>query len=140
MKTLKSLGLPYSKDEIDFLYDELKQKLEDFKTRQLPEGIAFMFIDAYHTQVKDKIKDATLYAILTIDLEGKKDIAGIYSFERENKHTWMNILGDLVRRGLKYVMLIISDDFSGLKEVVKEVYPGADHQLCFIHLQRNSGT
>jgi len=43
----------------------------------------------------------------------------------------------LINRGLKRVLVVVSDDFPGIIETVKAVYPYADHQLCFVHLQRN---
>ncbi len=55
----------------------------------------------------------------------------------EQKVDWMRVLGDLVERGLKKVLIVVSDDFTGLREVIKSVYPLADHQLCTVHLKRN---
>ncbi len=55
----------------------------------------------------------------------------------EQKVDWMRVLGDLVERWLKKVLIVVSDDFTGLREVIKSVYPLADHQLCTVHLKRN---
>jgi len=44
---------------------------------------------------------------------------------------------DMVTRGLKRVLIFVTDDFPGVKEIIKKLYPFADHQLCFIHMQRN---
>jgi transposase-like protein len=43
----------------------------------------------------------------------------------------------MIHRGLKKVMVVVSDDFTGLQQAVESLFPGADHQLCFVHLQRN---
>lgn len=63
----------------------------------------------------------------------------IYSlfFGKENRTEWNKVFEDLVNRGLKKVLIVVSDDFPGIIETVKAVYPYADHQLCFVHLQRN---
>jgi len=55
----------------------------------------------------------------------------------ENKGDWLKVLNNLIERGLKRVLVIISDDFSGLSEAVKALYPLTEHQLCYVHLQRN---
>ena len=71
-------------------------------------------------------------------MEGKKGLYGYYIFfGSESKEDWLQILNDLINRGLKRVMLIVSDDFSGLASAIKALFPNTDHQLCFIHMQRN---
>ena len=55
----------------------------------------------------------------------------------ENKDYWLMVLNDLIDRGLKRVLYIISDDFSGLTDAVSTLFPLAYHQLCLVHLQRN---
>ncbi len=105
-----------------------------------PKTPSLLSIDGYHCEIRDnsKVKQATCYVVLGIDLEGKKDIFGIYTFfGKENKADWMKVFEDLITRGLKKVLIIVSDDFPGIIDAVKIAYPYADHQLCFVHLQRN---
>jgi len=71
-------------------------------------------------------------------MEGRKSLFGYYIFYgTENKESWLKILNDLVHRGLKKVLIIISDDFQGLRHAIKTLFPQTDHQLCFVHLERN---
>jgi transposase-like protein len=126
MRSLQELALPYSEDEIRRIRDELIERLNDFKSRQLPEEAFALFIDGYHTEIKDssKIRRACVYTVLGIDLQGRKDVYGFYTFfGNENKGDWVKVLNDLIERGLKRVLIIISDDFSGLTEAVKALYP-----------------
>jgi len=55
----------------------------------------------------------------------------------ESKEDWLQILNDLIKRGLKRVMVIVSDDFPGLTQAIKALFPDTDHQLCFVRMQRN---
>ncbi len=56
----------------------------------------------------------------------------------ESKVSWADVFQDLIQRGLKRVLLFVTiDDFSGVKEMIQKLYPLSDHQLCFIHMQRN---
>jgi transposase-like protein len=138
---LKSMNLPYSAEEIDEIKEDLFLKAKEFKNKQITENIFAIFIDAYHTQIKDdenKIKKAVIYSIISIDLKGKKELCGFYTFfGSESKEDWLVIFNNLISRGLKRLTLIISDDFSGLKEAISALFPRAKHQLCYIHMQRN---
>lgn len=137
---LKSFGLPFSDKEINRIRDELRERLNDIKTRELPKKLLVIYIDGYHTKVKSggKVKNAIVYVIIGIDMEGRKELLGYYViFGNETKGDWLKIFNDFVNRGVKEILLIISDDFSGLKEAIKAVYPLSDHQLCYVHLHRN---
>ena len=138
--TLKSLGLNYSKQHMDKIKKELIERLNDFKTRELPSDAFVLYIDAYHCDIKEKnkIRKASVYVVLGIDLQGNKDIFGFYTFfSSENKADWIKVFNDLIDRGLKRVMLIVSDDFPGITKAIETLFPYTDHQLCLVHLQRN---
>ena len=138
---LKSLNLPYSESDIEEIKNDLYLKAKELKNKQLTNNVFCIFIDAYHTQIKDennKIKKAVIYSIISIDLLGKKELCGFYCFfGSESKEDWLVIFNDLISRGLTRLLLVISDDFSGLKEAIKSLFPNSSHQLCYIHMQRN---
>jgi len=139
---LQSMNLPYSAEQIEEIKEDLYNKAKELRTRELPENLFAMFIDAYHTQIKDtetnRIKKAVIYNIVGIDMEGRKSLLSYYIyFGSESKEDWLQILNDLIKRGLKRVMVIVSDDFPGLTQAIKALFPDTDHQLCFVHMQRN---
>jgi transposase-like protein len=139
-RTLSELGLPYTQEEIKKIVEELRERLEDFKTRQLPSEVFAIFIDGYHTDIKQskKVRKACVYTVLGMDLLGQKDIYGFYEFfGSESKDGWLRVLNDLLDRGLQKVVLVVSDDFPGLSEALEALYPQTEHQLCFVHLKRN---
>jgi transposase-like protein len=139
-RTLHELGLPYSQDEIKKIAEELKERLEDFKSRQLPSEVFALFIDGYHTEIKQskRVRKACVYSVLGIDLEGQKDVYGFYEFfGSESKDGWLKVLNDLMERGLQRVIVVVSDDFPGLSEALKALLQYTEHQLCFVHLKRN---
>jgi len=138
--SLRELGLPYSVTELTKIREQLKERLQDFKRRELPRDIFALFIDGYHTDIKDnlKVRKACVYTVLGVDLEGRKDVYGFYTFfGNENRADWLKVFNDLIERGLKRVVVIVSDDFPGMTEAVKALYPCTEHQLCYVHLQRN---
>jgi putative transposase len=138
----KKLGLPYSQDDLDALQEELYQRSLEFKARELDQEVFALFIDAYHTQIKEtdgkKVKKAVIYTVLGIAMDGKKEVFGYYDdMGGESKTFWLQVLNDLISRGLKKPLLIVSDDFQGLDNAIAALYPKTDHQLCFVHLLRN---
>jgi len=140
MDVLETLKLPYTKEELTKIRDRLMEKLKDFKTRQLPSSAFALIVDAYRCQVKKegRVRDASVYVALRIDMEGRKDVYGFYvHFGAEREFDWMRVFDDLVSRGLKKVMVVVSDNFPGMNDAVKLAYPEADHQLCWVHMKRN---
>lgn len=139
---LTSLSLPYSVEQINELKDELYQKTQEMLNKQLKENMFALFIDAYHVQIKDddtkQVKNNVIYNVIGIDMDGEKDLLGFYIEEgNENREDWLVILNNLIQRGLKRVLVIVSDDFPGLDDAISTLFPKTDHQLCFIHMQRN---
>jgi len=135
------MNLPYSSEQLEELKEELYKKAKEFRTRELPSESVVIYIDAYHTEIKNeenKVSKAVVYSILGVDMEGHKSIYGYYTFfGSETKEDWLVILNDLIYRGLKRVLLIVSDNFSGLSAAIKSLFPKSDHQLCYVHMQRN---
>jgi putative transposase len=139
---LQSMNLPYSAEQIEEIKEDLYNKAKEIRTRELPSDMFALFIDAYHTQIKDeevnRIKKSVIYNIVGIDMEGRKSLVSYYIyFGSESKEDWLQILNDLIKRGLKRVMVIVSDDFPGLTQAIGNLFPQTDHQLCFLHMQRN---
>jgi putative transposase len=140
---LQELNLPYSPDQIDELRDELYAKAVEFKNRQLPADTFALFIDAYHTDAKDedtgRVHKTVIYTVIGVGLDGKKTVYGYFDFKgSESKEEWLHILNTIIARGLKRVMLIASDDFTGLSDAISVLFPKSDHQLCFVHFLRNA--
>jgi len=140
--TLTQLNLNYSPKEIETITEELKNRYYDFVQKELPEDVFALYIDAYRAEMKDKEKNKvctiTIYTVIGITLDWKKTLLGFYPEPGiENKQGWLKIFNDLISRGLRKISLIISDDFSGLKEAIKDLFPQTDHQLCLAHFKRN---
>jgi putative transposase len=137
---LKELNLSYDKREVKKIKEEFLTQVKEFKQRELGKEWFAIFIDADELEVKDdgRVRKAQVYVVIGIDLEGNKDLLAwrIY-FGSEKKAWWIELFRDLVSRGLEGVSIIISDDFSGMREAIEEIFPEANHQLCYVHLQRN---
>ena len=139
---LNNLDLPYSQEQVKKLSDIVYEEFKLWQKRELPEDVAAIFIDGFHTELFDekenKVVKAVVYLVIGIDFEGNKDL---YSVEfitgSENKEAWLVVLNNLINRGLKRPLIVVSDDFTGIIDAVKTVFPNAFHQLCWTHFRRN---
>jgi len=138
--TLHNLDLHYNPNDLDQLKKEYLTLYQQWQNRQLPEDVIAIFIDVYHNETKmdNKVRKTALFVIVGIDFNGQKDLFGLYLYNgHETKGFWMQTLNQLIERGLKRPLIVVSDDFPGLKDGVTALFPKALHQLCFIHMQRN---
>lgn len=120
--------------------DKIIPKIAEFKARQLEEIYPIIFLDAIFFKVKEnsKIISKAFYSVLGIDLEGKKDILGIYVSETEGANFWLNVLTDLRNRGIKDILIACVDGLKGFPEAISNIFPKTEVQLCIIHQIRNS--
>jgi putative transposase len=140
-RTLNELHLHYNPEEIEALKNHYTQLFNQWQNRELPHDIIGLFIDAYHADalVEQKVRKAVIYVAIGIDFNGHKSLYGIYLYTgSETRGFWLQTLNQLIHRGLKAPLFVISDDFPGLKETIDTLFPKAYHQLCFIHMQRNT--
>lgn len=140
--TLRGIGFSCSDEDLEQIREQYLSSYQAWSTRQLKPEALGIFIDAYVCDLKDeesgKVKKACIYSVLSIDFEGKKELIGFYiSFGNETKEYWLTVFNDLIVRGLKRPLLVVSDNFSGIIEAVKAVFELSLHQLCFVHLYRN---
>ena len=139
---MKYRGISFSEKAYDEIFDFIKIQMEDFKSKELDSEYNFIYIDAYHCMIKDtkdkQVKKGVIYTVLGVDKLANKSIIGFYPFfGHENKSTWMEVFQNLINRGLKRVLMFISDDFSGMSEAIKTLFPLSDIQKCVVHLDRN---
>jgi putative transposase len=141
-RTLQGLGLGYSPEQVEQLLEELHQEAKNFFSRPLGPDWLCLFIDAKIIELKDEheqVKKAVHFLVVGIGLDGKKEILTASTFwGNEVLESWRKVLIDLKNRGLVRVLLMVTDDFSGLASLLKSLFPSSDHQLCTVHLLRNA--
>lgn len=111
-----------------------------WQNRPLEAVYPFVFMDAIHYKVKENHRYITkaAYIVLGVDMDGHKDILGIWIGENESAKFWGGVLNDLKSRGVKDIYLFCVDGLSGFREAIAAAYPMAGIQRCIIHQIRSS--
>lgn len=133
-------GVHFSKPAITAITDKLIPKLEEWKKRPLDSIYPFIYLDAIHYKVKDEghYVSKAFYTVLGVNLEGKKEILGLYLNESEGAKFWLQVLTDLQNRGVEDILITSVDGLKGFPEAINSVFPNTEVQLCIVHQIRNS--
>jgi len=112
----------------------------EWQNRPLDKTYSFMFMDAIHYKVRDdkQIVVKAAYVVLGVNIDGEKEVLGIWVGANESSKFWLSVLNDLRNRGVKDVLIFCVDGLNGFKEVIGAVYPFAKIQRCIIHQLRAS--
>ena len=80
----------------------------------------------------------SIYLALGVNLEGHKELLGLWIAETEGAKFWLQVLTELKHRGIEQMLIVCVDGLSGFPDAVNTAFPGARLQLCIIHMVRNS--
>lgn len=129
-----------SPELISKISEKIMPEVTAWQNRPLESVYPFVFMDAVHYKVRQDHQYITkaAYVVLGINLDGQKDILGIWIGEHESSKFWLNVLNDLKTRGVKDVFLFCVDGLTGFKEAIQAVYPNSQIQRCIIHQIRSS--
>ena len=129
-----------SAQTISNITDRILPQVEEWRNRQLAEVYAIVYIDGHRHRVRreGRVQDMTVYGVLGIDLNGKKDLLGLWVSGTETSKYWLSVLTDLKNRGVKDILIVTSDDLPGIQDAISAVYPEAEYQGCVVHVMRNS--
>ncbi|MBU5257607.1 IS256 family transposase [Tissierella praeacuta] len=133
-------GIEVSADMVSKITDGIIPQIKEWQNRPLEPIYPFVFLDAIHYKVREdgQIKNKAAYVVLGVNLEGFKDILGIWIGENESSKFWLGVLNELKNRGLEDVLIFSVDGLTGLKESIEAAYPNSEIQRCIIHQLRNT--
>ncbi len=140
-KTVEEIyGFEISHEMISDITDTIIPQLEEWRNRPLQRCYAFLFVDCMYVTLRSgyEAKECAVYTILGYDLNGHKEILGLWLSESESKNYWMQIFDELKARGLEDVFFVSMDGVSGLEDGAKAIFPKVIVQRCIVHLIRNS--
>jgi transposase-like protein len=133
-------GIDASPTLISNITIKIMPMIKEWQTRPLQNIYSVVFMDAIHFKVKQDgmITNKAAYMSIGIDLDGHKDVLGIWIGERESSKFWLGVLNELKNRGVQDILIICVDNLNGFSEAIGASYPEAEVQKCIVHQIRNS--
>lgn len=133
-------GFPVSASTISEITDAVLQDIREWQDRPLDCGYPVIFFDAIRTKIRNggKIIPKAVYIAFAITAEGKRDVLGLWIEENESASFWRSVLTNLQNRGVKDIILAVSDGLKGMTQAIEATFPQALHQTCIVHLIRSS--
>ncbi|RJR13043.1 IS256 family transposase [Candidatus Parcubacteria bacterium] len=133
-------GIELSAEMVSKITDHMLPQIKEWQNRPVEPIYPFVFMDAVHFKVREEnqIKSKAAYVVLGINLEGFKDILGIWIGQSESSKFWLGVLNELKNRGLQDVLIFSVDGLTGMKEAIEATFPKSEIQRCIIHQLRNS--
>lgn len=133
-------GFEISHETISNITDQVIETANEWQNRPLKKFYTFVFVDCLYVNIRKELetKNCAVYVVLGYDVNGIKDILGIWIGESEGKHYWMQIFDEIKGRGVEDILFISMDGVSGLEEGAKSIFKNVVVQRCIVHLIRNS--
>lgn len=133
-------GIEVSDTTISRITDKILPIAKEWQQRPLEAVYAVVFLDAihYHVRSEGQIVKKAVYIALGINLDGKKDVLGMWVGENESAKYWTTVLNGLKNRGVEDIFIACTDNLTGFSAAIEAVFPKTEIQNCIIHQLRNS--
>lgn len=129
-----------SDSTISRITDKILPIVKEWQERPLEEIYAVIFMDAihYHVRNEGRVVKRAVYIAIGIDMEGHKDMLGMYVGQNESAKFWLSILNGLKNRGVEDILIACVDGLTGFPQAIEAVFPDTEIQQCIIHQIRNT--
>lgn len=133
-------GLSVSDSTISRVTDKILPIVREWQQRPLESLYAVVFMDAIHFHVRSEgqIMKKAVYIAIGVDMEGKRDVLGMWVGENESAKFWLGILNSLKNRGVEDILIACVDGLTGFPNAIEAVFPQTEIQQCIIHQIRNT--
>ena len=139
--TLREIyGSDISQSMISKITDRILPEVNDWQNRPLDKIYPVIFFDGivFNSKKDNKIVSKCVYSVLGINMDGQKEILGMWISENESASFYASICADLKNRGVSDIFIACHDNLTGLNEAIKSIFPKVKNQLCIVHQIRNS--
>lgn len=112
----------------------------EWQSRPLDAVYPIVYLDCIVVKVRQdkQVINKSIFLALGVNLEGHKDLLGMWIAENEGAKFWLNVLTELQNRGVKDILIACVDGLKGFPDAINTVYPDTRIQLCIVHMVRNS--
>jgi len=133
-------GINISDTEVSRITNRVLEQVRDWQSRPLDEMYLVIWMDGIFFKVKEnhRLISKAVYLIIGLNKQGYKEPLGMWINQTESSAFWLTVLDDLKKRGVKDIIISVSDNLTGLTEAINAVYPKCLTQVCIVHQIRNS--
>jgi len=133
-------GVEVSPTLISNVTDAVVEEVKAWQSRPLDELIPILYMDALFVKIRDNghVQNKAIYVAIGVNLEGNKEVLGLWVAQTEGAKFWLEVLTELQSRGVKDILIACVDGLKGFPEAIEAVFPRTEVQLCIVHLVRAS--
>jgi transposase-like protein len=120
--------------------DSVIERVVEWQSRPLDAVYPIVYLDCIVVKVRQdkRVINKAIYLALGVNLEGHKELLGLWLSENEGAKFWLNVLTELQNRGLKDILIACVDGLKGFPDAINTAFPDTRIQLCIVHMVRNA--
>lgn len=129
-----------SPDLISTVTSAVIEDAKEWQTRPLDSFYPIVFLDALRVKIRGSqgVSNKAVYLAIAINMDGCKEVLGIWFAENEGAKFWLNVLTEIQNRGVDDILIASVDGLKGFPEAIESVFPQTEVQLCIVHMVRHS--
>lgn len=133
-------GLEISDSAVSRITDKILPVVREWQARPLASVYAVVYLDAihFHVRAEGQIVKKAVYIAIGLDMDGRRDVLGMYIGENESAKFWLTVLNNLKNRGVSDILIACVDGLTGFPNAIEAVYPRTELQKCVIHQISNT--
>ena len=133
-------GVEVSPDLISNVTNEIMKEVIEWQSRPLDPVYPIVYLDAIviKGRTDGKVANKSVYTAIGINLQGKKEVLGLWISENEGAKFWLQVVTEIKNRGVEDIFIACMDGLKGFPDAVNAVFPQTRIQLCIVHMIRNS--
>ena len=135
---LELYGTEVSATLISNVTNEVIEEVKAWQSRPLDKVYPIVYLDALVIKIQQdkRVINKAFYLALGVNLDGQKELLGIWVSQNEGAKFWLNVLTELKNRGVEDILIACVDGLTGFPDAIQTVYPEAQVQLCIVHMVR----
>ncbi len=133
-------GADVSATLISKVTDAVIEQVVEWQSHPLDAIQPIVYLDSIVIKIRQykKMINKAIYPALGVNLEGHKELSGLWLSENEGAKFWLNVLTELQNRGVKDILIACVDGLKGFPDAINMAFPDTQIQLCIVHMVRNS--
>lgn len=133
-------GVEVSPTLISAVTEAVSEEVKTWQNRPLDALYPIVYMDAIRVKARDNghVLNKAVYLAIGINIEGAKEVLGMWTSENEGAKFWLQVVTELKNRGVQDIFIACVDGLKGFPEAIETVFPKTQVQLCIVHMVRNS--